>query len=183
MYKPFTMGLGVLERCVISLTVACLVIFWGCAAVAETRANPETAVTKGVEDQESRIKTRVHEYWGYKIKRDFEKSYLYESPEYRQKVKLVDYLRSFGPGVEWLGAEVDRVEVAGDQATVWVKVNYRWTMIPVKKTMTGTGKEKWKRMNKTWFHVKKKKGQLKEKKTDLQKQLEDSKGGERGNSG
>lgn len=185
MYKGFAMGLGVLERCGISfliVTVACLAIFWGGAAVAETRANPETAVTKGVEDRESqiktRIKTRVHEYWGYKIKRDFEKTYLYESPEYRKEVKLVDYLKAFGPGVEWLGAEVDKLEVAGDQATVWVKVNYKWTMIPVKNTLTSTSKEKWKRMKNTWFHEKKKKGQWKQKKTDLQQQLENPKGGE-----
>jgi hypothetical protein len=157
MYRGFTMGLGVLKSCVISLTVACLVIFWGCAAVVETREEPETAVTKGVEDQENRVKTRVHEYWGYKIKRDFEKSYLYESPEYRKEVKLVDYLKSFGPGVEWLGAEVDRVEVAGDQATVLVKVRYRWTMVSAgpKEGITSTTKEKWRNVNSIWYHVRK----------------------------
>jgi hypothetical protein len=145
MYRGFTMGLGVLKSCVISLTVACLVIFWGCAAVVETREEPETAVTKGVEDQENRVKTRVHEYWGYKIKRDFEKSYLYESPEYRKEVKLVDYLKSFGPGVEWLGAEVDRV------------VRYRWTMVSAgpKEGITSTSTEKWKDVNGTWYHLRK----------------------------
>ena len=157
MYKVFTMGLGVLERCVICLTVACLVIFSGCAAVVETQANPETAVTKGVETQESGIKTRVNEYWGYKIKKDFEKSYLYESPEYRQKITLSKYQQSFGPGVEWLSAKVEKVEVKKDQATVRVKIGYRWTMVPVgpKDGFTGTVTETWRMVDGTWYHVKK----------------------------
>ena len=178
MYRVVSMGLGVADRCVIFLTVVCLVIFWGCAAVAETKANPETAVTKAVEGKESLLKTRVQEYWKYKIERDFEKCYLYESPEYRQKVKFVRYLKSFGSGAEWLGVEVVSVGVAGDQGTVWVKVNYKWSMIPTNKTMTSSAKEEWKWMNNTWFHVKKAKGRLKDRKPELQKQLENSKGGE-----
>ena len=109
------------------------------------------------QDQEERLTKRVNEYWGYKIKRNFEKSYPYESPEYRQKITLSKYQQSFGPGVEWLSVKVEKVEIKKDLATVRVKIGYRWTMVPVgpKDGFSGTKTENWRMVDGTWYRVKK----------------------------
>jgi hypothetical protein len=153
---------------------------WGCSNSAWVAAEGNSQGTKGAESRESLVRARVLEYWNHKIKREFDKSYLYETPEYREQVSLMDYLKSYGSGVEWLNAAVEKVEVAGEQASVWVKVEYRWTMIPTQKPMIGNAKEDWKWVDDTWFHIKEAKQKWKPKRTDLEKQLEKLKGGEKG---
>lgn len=109
------------------------------------------------QDQQELLTQRVNEYWGLKIKRDFEKSYLYESPEYRKNVPLSKYLTSIGPGIEWLSVKVEKVLVEKDLATVHVKIAYRWSMVPVKSKegFTGTTSEEWRMVDGIWYHDKK----------------------------
>ena len=176
MYKGVSSGVRRSLRVTV-WSVVCLVVLWAGAVAAETQANGSAAALDVAQGEEKLLKTRVLEYWAYKGKKDFEKSYLYETPEYREKVKEADYVKSFGPGVDWLGATVSSVQITGDQATVWVKVEYKWAMIPVNKKMTGSAKEEWRKIDNTWFHVKKEKNQLKSTEAKLKEQLENSKGG------
>lgn len=97
---------------------------------------------------------RVNQYWGYLIKNDFEKSYLYESPEYRQGVTALGYAKSFGGGVTWLDARVDKIEEKGDEAVVHVEIRYFWNMALVmpKDGMKSTALENWKFVEGVWYH-------------------------------
>ena len=112
-------------------------------------------VSAAQEEQKEQLTQRVNEYWGYKINRHFEKSYLYESPEYRQKVPLSTYQQSFGAGIKWLSAEVEKVAVeAPDRATVRMKIRYKWTMAKAgpKDGFTGALTENWRRVDDSWYH-------------------------------
>ena len=108
-------------------------------------------------DQEELLTARVNKYWGHKIKRDFEKTYPYETPEYRQGVDLSEYRRSFGPGVKWLGAAVEKVTFENGLAKVRVKIRYRWTMVSIDGPVsgfTGIADENWRMEDGVWYHVK-----------------------------
>lgn len=109
----------------------------------------ETAINS--DDLKTRLKKRVEEYWGFKIKRDFEKTYPFETPEYREKAKPAQYATSFGTGAQWLTAVVKKAEVEGNTAKVWVEVTYKWTFAP--KEAKSTALEKWQLVADQWYHV------------------------------
>ena len=69
--------------------------------------------------EEEILTKRATEYWAYKIKGDLDKCYGYEVPSYREKVNVVDYIRSQGQILRWTEAEVRGVEMyGGDRARV-----------------------------------------------------------------
>lgn len=127
--------------CVYFLMVGLVLGFISCAA----SANREKTLTE-----------RVSKYWEHKIKGDFDKSYLYEVPEYRKEVTASDYAKSFGSGVSWLGVRVDRVEVKGNEGIVYVAVRYVWNMVPYmpKDGIKSLAREKWKLVDGRWYHLK-----------------------------
>ena len=104
--------------------------------------------------QTEMLTERVNQYWGLLLKRDFEKSYMYEAPEYRQEVGIVDYARSFGAGVNWLGARVDKIEEKGNEAVVYVAIRYVWNamMHMPKDGIESIIAEKWSFVEGAWYH-------------------------------
>ena len=115
-----------------------------------------------VQDSETQLSQRVSEYWKYKIERNFEKSYAYETPQYRERVPLSEYKQSLGKGVKWLDFQVEKVAVENDAAKVHVKIRYKWTMVSAgpKDGFTGTAAEDWCRVDGTWYHVYKQKQKM-----------------------
>lgn len=105
---------------------------------------------------ESSLKERVTAYWQHKIKREFEKSYLFESPEIREKINLTDYIKVFsGPGV-WKKATISSVAIEGSFATVHVEINYIIVGVYCpEEGLTSTIREYWQLEDGIWYHLSK----------------------------
>lgn len=93
---------------------------------------------------------RAGEYWAYKVKGEYEKAYTYEAPEFREKVKMADYLTS---GTKWLEARVGEAQVSNDHATVEVTLRY----VLLRPWFPEEGIEKtimdrWVLLDEVWYH-------------------------------
>ncbi len=135
---------------VLLIAILMLVFLSGCVT---------TKAVKSSSDEEV-LKQRVTAYWDYKIKGEFEKSYEYESPLYRNKVDLVNYIRSFGVGTgKWTGVKITGIAIKGELAQVHMKIRVRigrriargkdvelWTAVS----------EPWMKQGGVWYHVEEK---------------------------
>lgn len=107
------------------------------------------------ESDEAVLRRRVQEYWSLKIKGDLDKSYGYEIPSYREKVNVVDYIRSQGQILRWTEAEIREIEVDGtDRARIDGFVRFRY-QIPQFRIDKGesTVSEIWAKEKGEWYHV------------------------------
>jgi len=97
---------------------------------------------------------RATEYWVYKIRGDLDKCYGYEIPSYREKVNIVDYIRSQGQVLRLTDAEVKRIEVDEGRGRVEVLVKFRY-QIPNFKIKEGGDyvKEDWAKVSGEWYHL------------------------------
>ncbi len=104
--------------------------------------------------EEEILTKRATEYWAYKIKGDLDKCYGYEIPSYREKVNVVDYIRSQGQVLKWTDAEVRRIEIDDERGRVEVFVKFRY-QIPNFKIKTGGDylKENWAKVKGEWYHL------------------------------
>ena len=111
--------------------------------------------TTRYQDPVEQLKARANEYWHYKVKHDFEKAFVYEDPETIEGLNLTDYIRSVGPAVQWLGAEVESVRIDGDKARVFVKMRYAWAFIQnmPEKGFVSTFSDWWRFKDGAWYHV------------------------------
>jgi hypothetical protein len=124
-------------------------------ALCVTQCAPKKQVIK--EDEEAALKRRVLEYWSYNIRGEWEKSYLYESPDYKEKVNLLAYVNQNSRfPVKWEGCDILEVWTTGEEGYVTVKTKYRY-MIPQtnKAAFEKTVKEKWIKVKKDnqWYRV------------------------------
>ncbi len=131
------------------ITIGLLIFVWGLFA-CQTKGK-----TTQYQDPVEQLKARANEYWNYKVKHDFEKAFVYEDPESIEGLNLTDYIRSVGPAVQWLGAEVESVRIDGDKARVVVKMRYAWAFIQnmPDKGFVSTFSDWWRFKNGAWYHV------------------------------
>ena len=131
------------------ITVGLLIFAWGLFG-CQTKGK-----TTQYQDPVEQLKARANEYWAYKVKGDFEKAFAYEDPDTIEGINLTDYLRSVGPAVHWIEAEVDSVRIDGDKARVFVKMRYTWAFIPnpPKEGFVSTFSDRWRLKHGTWYHV------------------------------
>lgn len=122
-----------------------LLIFSGCAT---------KEAVKNLTD-EDQLKERVMAYWSYKVNQEFDKSYEYEAPFFRNTTSLVKYIRSFKSGrLEWKGAEVKSLKIDGSSAIIDLKISIRLDLGPSSKIEHEVPlKEKWVRVDGTWYNV------------------------------
>ncbi len=107
------------------------------------------------ENDETVLRRRVQEYWSYRIKGEWDKSYLYESPEYREKVNIVRYTNQFGrSAVKWEGFEILEIWVSGEEGHVKVNTKYRY-LIPQtpRGAFARAVEEQWIKKEGQWYRL------------------------------
>jgi len=130
-----------------SITLICWMLITTCLSC--------TSAIKPQKIPESEIlRKRVTEYWALKVKRDFDKTYAYEVPSYREKVTMVDYIMSQGQVIRFTDAEIKEMDVDGDRAKVEVLVRFNYQIPKFKiKTSGDFIREKWVKFKEEWYHI------------------------------
>ena len=104
-------------------------------------------------DTESSLKARVNTYWQHKIKGEFDKAYLLESSDIREKVSLTNYIQASAGGTIWLKAAIKSVAIEGSSATVHVEITYAIMGIYCpKEGLTRTIRHYWHLEDGIWYH-------------------------------
>lgn len=123
-----------------------LIISSGCAT--------KDAVKK-VSDEEA-LRERVVAYWGFRIKEEYDKSYIFESPLYRKEINLVNYIkRSGNPMVSYKNFEVAKIDRKDeDLAKVRIKVRGEYRVPGAKPFVHDMFvNEQWVRLEGQWYHT------------------------------
>ena len=131
------------EKIVITL----LILF----ALSITQCATQKQITK--EDDEAALKRKVQEYWSYKIKGEWDKCYMYETPNYREKVNLVGYINQWGRfPMKWEGFDILEVWTSGEEGYVKLNTRYRYLLPQVKKAaFEKLVEEKWIKKDNQWY--------------------------------
>ena len=118
-----------------------------------TQCSPNGQIIK--EDEEAVLKRRVQEYWGYKINGEWEKSYSYESPEFREKVKIEAYTNQNRRSiVKWEGFDVLEIWISGEEGHVKVNKKYRYIIPQTQKAaFQKVAEETWIKKDGQWYRV------------------------------
>lgn len=104
-------------------------------------------------EEKEKLRDRINEYWQYRIKEDVERAYQCEVPAFREKVPIFQYLNRFKL-VKHLDAEVQEIEVKGGEASSSLKLTYVIFLKAIsEKKLSKLEKEKWVRIEGTWYHV------------------------------
>jgi uncharacterized protein YchJ len=105
------------------------------------------------EEEKTKFRNRVNEYWQYRIKGDIERAYQCEVPAFREKVSILQYANRFKL-VKYLDAEVWEIEFKGTEASSKSKVTYVIFLRAIKdKQLSKLEEEKWMKVEGTWYHV------------------------------
>ena len=129
----------------ISIVFFCLIILTGCFI---------KDATKSVSDEEI-LRERVVAYWDHKISQDFDKSYVYEYPLYRNQVNMVKYIGGFNTEVvKWTAVKVEDIKMDGPSARVGLIIRARVKLPGMKPTEDDTRiDEDWQKVDNVWYHV------------------------------
>lgn len=95
-------------------------------------------------------KERAEEYWKYKVSGEMEKAYLYETPEFRNNMKMKDYM---GGESKWLDARVGDVKITDNEAEVQVTIRFAllrpwFPNDGIEKTVP----DRWVLIDNVWYH-------------------------------
>jgi hypothetical protein len=122
-------------------------------ALCITQCSPKRQIVK--EDEETVLRRRVQEYWSYKIKGEWEKSYLYESPEFREKVSKVAYINQNRRSiVKWEGFDVLEIWISGEEGHVKVDIKYRYIIPQTQKgAFEKVAEETWIKKDGQWYCI------------------------------
>lgn len=106
------------------------------------------------EDDETILRKRVQEFWSYKIKGEWDKSYPYESPEYREKTKLEIYIVQNQRSVmRWEEFEILELWASGEEGFVKLKAKFRYLISRFKKApFERVVEEQWLKKEGQWYH-------------------------------
>jgi len=98
---------------------------------------------------------RVDGRWASLIASDFERAYAFELPSYRALFPFADFRLQFGRDVDWLSAEVVRVELTSDdRADVVIDLTQSVAMVPGEEQISvATLSEVWLLRDGEWWHV------------------------------
>lgn len=131
-----------------------IVIFWlFLVALCVTQSSPKGQIVK--EEEETVLRGRVQEYWNYKIKGEWEKSYLYESPEFREKVSIAAYINQNRRSiVKWEGFDVLEIWISGEEGHVKVDRKYRYIIPQTQKgAFEKVAEETWIKKDGQWYRL------------------------------
>jgi hypothetical protein len=121
-----------------------IITFLSCTPAIKPQKIPESEI----------LRKRVAEYWALKVRKDFDKTYGYEVPSYREKVTMVDYIMRQGQVIRFTDAEIREMDVDGDRARVEVFVRFNYQIPQFKiKTSGDSIREKWVKFKGEWYHI------------------------------
>jgi hypothetical protein len=104
------------------------------------------------EDEREVLSKNIKEYWGNIIEGKIDKAYLFELPEFREKVSIIDYLNRFKL-FKYTEAELLEIEMKGNEANSTVKVTYRMLLKRLaEKDLTKLEKAVWIKKD-SWYHI------------------------------
>jgi hypothetical protein len=105
-------------------------------------------------DEREVLTNRIREYWQHQINGYVDRAYLYEYPEFREKVSLLEYLNRFKL-VRYREAEILDVVINGGEAESQVKLTYAMLLTKAPRSMGAAVQKKLTNMTKfdkaTWF--------------------------------
>ena len=105
------------------------------------------------EEEKTKLRDRINEYWQYRIKGDAERAYQCEIPAFREKVSILQYANRFKL-VKYLDVEVQEIEVKGREASSNLKLTYVIFLKAISdKKLNKFEKEKWVKIEGTWYHL------------------------------
>ncbi len=106
-------------------------------------------------DEEAALRTRAQEYWDYRLTGKWDKSYLYESPEYRENFSIVSYINQNGRSpVKWEGIDIVEVWTSGNEGRVKMNTKYRYRIPQTKKAaFDKVLEEEWVKVEGQWYRV------------------------------
>jgi hypothetical protein len=108
------------------------------------------------EEEEVVLRRRVQEYWSFRVKGEWDKSYTYESPDYRENVNLVRYINQNGRFlIKWVGFNILEIWASGEEGYAKLNIEYQY-LIPQargKGVSRRTVEEKWIKKDGNWYHI------------------------------
>jgi hypothetical protein len=123
-------------------------------ALCITECSPKRQII--IEEEEGVLKRRVQEYWSYRIKGEWERCYLYESPEYREGTKIQAYVtQNARMPIKWEGYEITDLWTYDGEGHVKLDVKYRYLIpkIQEKGVFGRTTGEKWEKKDGQWYRI------------------------------
>jgi len=117
------------------------------------QCSPKTQIIK--ESDETVLRRRVEEYWGYKIKGEWSKSYLYESSDFRKGMTIEGYITQYGRSVvKWERFDILEVWASGEEGHAKVNATYRFIIPQTRKAVVSrVVQEQWMKNEGQWFHA------------------------------
>ena len=103
------------------------------------------------------VEERAEARWRYIMERDFEKSYEFYSPGYRETIRLRDYERDMARRpFRYLNLEVQPAECEDDRCQVRIQLTYQAVGAPAgqhRVRLTQDLTETWIRLEDQWWYV------------------------------
>jgi len=106
------------------------------------------------EEEEVVLRKRVEEFWNYSIKGEWDKCYLYESPDLKAKINLIRYINQYSRNpVKWEGFEIQEIWTSGDAGNVKLNGKYRYNIPETNKkpAFARVSEEKWVKKEGHWY--------------------------------
>ena len=105
------------------------------------------------EEEKAKLRSRIDEYWQYRIKGDVERAYQCELPAFRETVSILQYVNRFKL-VRYVDAEVQEIDIDVRDATSKTKVTYIVFFKAFRdRKLSKLEQEKWVKIENTWYHV------------------------------
>lgn len=136
-----------MRRKYISIIASCILVIGSGLLLAcqKTPQDPKVVLTE-----------RANQYWQAKIKKDIQKVYEYEDPEFRKKVSFSDYAMYFGgAAIQWVEAVVKKVDIQGTDAKVYTRIRY-YSLSTAPFQQDGrvrTIADQWRLIDGKWYHL------------------------------
>lgn len=104
---------------------------------------------------EEELRKTATEYWNYRASGNFEKAYAFEEPSSLGGRDLTTYIRSFGGGVQWLGAKISDIDIKDEKGAVLTAIRYKWTFAQNNPPdgFESTTWDHWILKDGKWYHV------------------------------
>ncbi len=105
------------------------------------------------EEEEAALRSRIEEYWKYRIDGKVERAYECELPEYRGQVSILQYVQPFKI-VRPLEAEILEIDIKDLEAQSVIKLTYVYMLQKLtNKKMAAREVERWRKIKGVWYHI------------------------------
>jgi hypothetical protein len=106
-------------------------------------------------DEETALRKRVQDYWDLRLTGKWDKSYLYESPEYREHLSIVSYINQNGRSpVKWEQVDILEVWTSGNEGHVKMNTKYRYLIPQTRKAaFDKVVEEQWVKIEGQWYRL------------------------------